>query len=110
MEKMPPTIATTELSDLLGRDEQLWLVRVPEGSDPVIGQIPGSLVSGDEELLAALAADTPMVLYGANRSSERARALAALFAAKGRDVHWYAGGVEAWAAAGHPIDLLEPGT
>jgi rhodanese-related sulfurtransferase len=110
MQKTPPTIATADLSELLARADHVWLVRVPEESDPVIGQIPGSLVTSDEELLEALAADAPMVLYGRNRHAKRASALVARLTAANRDVRWYQGGVEAWAAADHPIDCPEADT
>ena len=46
-----------------------------------------------------------MVLYGNNIHAEQARTLAVRFSAEGKEARWYAGGLQAWAAAGHPIEF-----
>ena len=105
MQKSPPTITTAELHRLVVRAEPLWLIYVPDDSSPAPGHIPGSLATRDEGLVAALAGDTPMVLYGDDAHAERARALAARSAREGKQARWYAGGLKAWAVAGHPIEF-----
>lgn len=104
MQRFPPRVTTAELHRLLVRAEHLWLIYVPDVSGITPRQIPGSLTTSDEGLLAALAAETPMVLYGDDHHSRRARTLASRLSARGRDAQWYVGGLEAWIAAGHPVE------
>ena len=104
MQKSPPTITTAELHRRVVRAEPLWRIYVRDGSESAPGRIPGSLASEDEGLIAALGRDTPMVLYGDDVHAGRARMLAARFASEGKNARWYAGGLQAWAAAGHPIE------
>ena len=99
----PPTVSTTRLRELLESAGPLWLVFVPDG-DPSAGHIPGSLVTADEELLAALPRGTPMVLYGEDAQVTRSPALVDRLAAAGQDARWYAGGLQAWAADGLPVE------
>lgn len=106
MQESPPTITTDELHRLVTRAEPLWLIYVPDDSGPGLAHIPGSLSTTDQKLLAALAAETPMVLYGDNIHATHARTIAASFASQGRDTRWYPGGLRAWAQAGHPIEPL----
>ena len=100
----PPTVSTTQLRGLLESAGPLWLVFVPDGADPSAGHIPGSLVTADEALLAALPRGTPMVLYGEDAQVTRSPALVLRLAAAGRDARWYAGGLQAWAADGLPVE------
>lgn len=104
MQETPPAITTAELHRLVARAEPLWLIYAPDDPGSERGHIPGSLATTDEDLLAALAAETPMVLYGDHADSTRARGIAARFAAQGSDTRWYPGGLHAWAEAGHPIE------
>lgn len=101
---LPPTVTTTELHRKCVRAEPLWLIYVPDVPGIAPSQIPGSLTTTDEALLAALATETPMVLYGDDKRSRRARTLASRLSARGRDAWWYVGGLEAWIAAGHPLE------
>jgi len=105
MQQNPPTITTADLHRLVARAEPLWLIYVPQDPGSQHGHIPGSLATTDEDLLAALAAETPVVVYGDSTDATRAQRIAARFAAQGRDTRWYAGGVRAWIEAGHPIEL-----
>lgn len=104
VQKTPPTITTAELHRLVGRAEPLWLIYAPDDPGSGRGHIPGSLTTTDEDLLTALSAATPMVLYGDNAHATRAQTIAAGLASQGRDTRWYPGGLRAWADAGHPID------
>jgi len=100
----PPTMTTAQLRRLVNTAEPLWLIYLPDdhGSSP--GHIAGSLTTNDEDLLAALAGATPMVFYGEHNHAVRARTLATRFASEGRDARWYAGGLQAWTAAGLPVE------
>ena len=104
MQESPPTITTAELHRLVARAEPLWLIYAPDDPGSEHQHIPGSLATTDDDLLAALAAETPMVLYGDNSDSTRAQRIAASFASQGRNTRWYPGGLRAWAEAGHPIE------
>lgn len=99
-----PTITTTELRRLLASGDPLWLIYLPTEATFSTGHIPGSLTTDDEELLAALPNETPIVFYGEGRHDRRAEALALRFDAAGRDARWYSGGLREWAAAGLPIE------
>jgi len=104
MPRFPPTVTTAELHRLLVRSAHLWLIYVPDVLEVATSQIPGSLTTCDEHLLSALATQTPMVLYGDSKHSTRAVTLAGRLASQGRDARWYVGGLEAWIAAGHPVE------
>lgn len=97
-------MSTPQLRRLLAGSGPLWLVFAPDRAAFSDGHIPGSLTATDAQLLAALPGGTPVILYGEHRGAERARALAARLATAGRDVRWYAGGLEAWSAAGLPVE------
>ena len=99
-----PTITTTELRRLLASGDPLWLIYLPTEATFSAGHIPGSLTTDDEELLAALPNETPIVFYGEGPHDRRAEALALRFDAAGRDARWYSGGLREWAAAGLPIE------
>lgn len=100
----PRTVSTAQLRRLLAAGGPLWLVFVPDHATFAAGHIPGSLIATDEQLLRALPAGTPMVIYGEGPHATAARSLAAELAATGRDARWYAAGLLAWAAAGLPVD------
>jgi hypothetical protein len=100
----PPTITTAQLGRLVNSAEPLWLIYLPDDPGSFPGHIAGSLAANDEDLLAALAGATPMVFYGEHSHAVRARTLAARLTTQGRDARWYAGGLQAWSAAGLPIE------
>ena len=103
-QKMPPTITTAQLRRLVASGEPLWLVYVSDDRSRPPVRIAGSLTTADEDLLAALVRNTPVVFYGVNSYAVRARSLASRFTSEGEDARWYAGGLEAWTAAGLPTD------
>lgn len=100
----PDTVSTVELHHLLAGAAPLWLVFAPDRAAFSAGHIPGSLSATDAQLLMTLPTGTPLVIYGEHQAVTRARALAAELAATGRDARWYAGGLQAWAAAGLPVE------
>lgn len=102
----PATVSTELLRRLVAGDAALWLVYAPDQSAFAEGHIPGSLTGTDEQLLAALPAGAPLVVYGEDDRAGRARDLAAQLSHVGRDVRWYAGGLRAWSAAGLPVERL----
>lgn len=100
----PPTITTEQLRRLVAGGEPLWLVYASGNPRPSAVRIPGSLTTADEDLLASLVPTTPLVVYGNDAHAVRARALASRFMRVGRGARWYAGGLDAWTAAGLPTD------
>jgi len=102
-------MTTAELRRLINSAEPLWLIYLPDDPASFPGHIAGSLATNDEDLLSALANATPTVFYGEHKHAVRARTLATRFASEGRDARWYAGGLQAWTAAGLPVEG-QPGT
>jgi rhodanese-related sulfurtransferase len=107
----PDTVSTLELHHLLTSAAPLWLVFAPDRVAFAAGHIPGSLTASDAQLLTTLPTGTPVIVYGEHRAVTRARVLAAELAATGRNARWYAGGLQAWGAAGLPVERASgPGT
>lgn len=100
----PPTISTEGLHRLLSGGAPLWLVFAADRAAFHDGHIPGSLSATDAQLLQALPAHSPVVVYGEDHAATRAKALAADLTAAGRDARWYAGGLRGWASAGLPLE------
>ena len=100
----PPTISTDRLHCLLTGGAPLWLVYAPDSAAFRDGHIPGSLTATDAQLLEALPAGTPIVIYGEANAARRARTLTAKLAGTGRDARWYAGGLRQWTSAQLPIE------
>lgn len=104
MQKRPPIITTAQLRRLVASGEPLWLVYVSDDPAPPPVRIAGSLTTTDENLIAGLIRNTPVVFYGENTYAVRARMLTTRFTSQGEDARWYADGLEAWTAAGLPTD------
>lgn len=103
-ESHPPTVSTDRLHRLLSAGVPLWLVFAPDDASFRDGHIPGSLAATDAQVLEALSADTPIVIYGEAHDARRARSLAAELASTGRDARWYVGGLHEWASACLPVE------
>jgi rhodanese-related sulfurtransferase len=99
-----PTISTVDLHRRLGTGDGLWLVYVPDRASFGDAHIPGSLTLPDPASTAALARGEVVVVYGEDGTVERAPRTVRALLGTGADARWFAGGLSAWAAAGHPIE------
>ncbi len=100
------TIDTAQLRARIAAGQRLWLVHAADAAPFRNAHIPGALAVTDADQAAAfLRPDDTIVVYGLDATCRTSRRLATELSRRGfADVAWYAGGLEAWLAAGGSIE------
>jgi 3-mercaptopyruvate sulfurtransferase SseA len=100
-----PIVSAAEVARLLSDlHASVWLVHAASAVPFGDGHIPGALAARDPAVLAALADDALVVVYGGHDGDAAASGLARSLRASGVEAAWFRGGLAAWSRAGHPVE------
>jgi rhodanese-related sulfurtransferase len=100
-----PTITDAELRSLLADPAGgWWLVHATDRAGFHAGHIPGALARPKDTQLHELGRTARIVVYGEDEHAATAPALAAALRRGGVEAVWFAGGLQAWAAAGFAVE------